>query len=135
MIGRRLRRGHAGFTLIELIVVIAIMGILWGIALPNYRNSVVQAKEAVLKENLYRMRDAIDHYHADKGKFPESLQGLVEGGYLKALPTDPITGGTSWEEVPAEADVDDPLSTSPGIQDIRCTSEATGLNGRPYKEW
>jgi general secretion pathway protein G len=125
----------AGFTLLELIVVIAIMGILWGIALPNYRNSVIQAKEAVLRENLYRLRDTIDHYHADKGKYPESLQALVDGGYLRELPRDPITTSTEWTQVPAEAEADDPLSTQAGIYDIKSTSEAVGLNGKPYNEW
>lgn len=126
---------EAGFTLLELIVVIAIMGILWGIALPNYRNSVIQAKEAVLRENLYRLRDTIDHYHADKGKYPESLQALVDAGYLRELPRDPITTSTEWTQVPAEADADDPLSTQVGIYDIKSTSEAVGLNGKPYNEW
>ncbi len=126
---------EAGFTLLELIVVIAIMGILWGIALPNYRNSVIQAKEAVLRENLYRLRDTIDHYHADKGKYPESLQALVDAGYLRELPRDPITTSTEWTQVPAEAEADDPLSTQVGIYDIKSTSEAVGLNGKPYNEW
>jgi general secretion pathway protein G len=126
---------EAGFTLLELIVVIAIMGILWGIALPNYRNSVIQAKEAVLRENLYRLRDTIDHYHADKGKYPESLQALVDAGYLRELPRDPITTSTEWTQVPAEAEADDPLSTQVGIYDIKSTSETVGLNGKPYNEW
>ncbi len=129
------RRSQAGFTLLELIVVIAIMGILWGIALPNYRNSVLQAKEAVLRENLYRLRDAIDHYHADKGKYPESLQALVEAGYLRAIPADPVLGAPTWEEVPAEAEADDPQAVSPGIYDVKSTAEGASLTGKPYKEW
>lgn len=128
-------RSQAGFTLIELLVVIFIMGILWGIALPNYRNSVMQAKEAVLRENLYRMRDSIDHYHADKGKYPESLQALVDAGYVRDVPVDPITSTAAWEEIPAEAEADDPLATAGGIYDVKSVSEAVGMNGRPYKEW
>lgn len=128
------RSPNTGFTLIELIIVMTIIGILLSIAVPSYRNSIVQAKEAVLREDLYRFRDAIDHYHADKGKYPASLQTLVEDGYLRQIPNDPMTSTPNWEEVPAEADPDAPAG-APGIKDVRSASEAQSLTGTAYKEW
>ena len=130
------RRGHdrsKGFTLIELIVVISIMGILVSIALPNFRNSVVSAREAVLRENLYRLRDLIDQYQSDKGKYPETLEALVTEGYLRKIPPDPIAS-EPWVEIPPEAD-----STSSdvptGVYDVKSASAQVGLNGVPYNEW
>ena len=124
-----------GFTLIELITVMALISILAAIALPNYRQATLHAKEAVLKENLYRFRDLIDQYYADKGRYPPSLQGLVEAGYMRGpLPIDPFTGQANWEEVPAEAEPDNP-GEPPGIYDVRSTSTATSMGGKPYNEW
>ena len=122
-----------GFTLLELIVVITIMGILVSIALPNYRNSVVSAREAVLRENLYRLRDLIDQYQSDKGKYPETLEALVTDGYLRKIPPDPIAA-EPWVEVPPEADATSGEAPT-GVFDVKSASSQAGLNGVPYNEW
>jgi general secretion pathway protein G len=130
--GRRARA--AGFTLIELITVVALIGILAAIALPNYRVAIVQSKEAVLKENLFRLRDLIDQYYVDKGQYPASLETLVEDGYLRKLPEDPMTGAADWTPVFAEPEPDRPTET-PGVYDVKSTSEELSLAGTPYNEW
>ncbi len=129
----RARRTTFGFTLIELVVVISIMSILAAIALPNFKVAVIQAKEAVLKEDLFRLRDLIDQYYADKGKYPESLETLATDGYLRQIPKDPFTGAADWETVEAEADPDS--TEAPGIYDVKSASQATSLAGTPYSEW
>ena len=129
--GRKAR--SRGFTLLELIVVITIMGILVSIALPNYRNSIVSAREAVLRENLYRLRDLIDQYQSDKGKYPETLEVLVTDGYLRKIPPDPISA-EPWVEVPPEADATSGEAPT-GVFDVKSASSQTGLNGVPYSEW
>lgn len=130
---RRGKDGSKGFTLLELIVVITIMGILVSIALPNYRNSVQSAREAVLRENLYRLRDLIDQYQSDKGKYPETLEALVTDGYLRRIPPDPISS-EPWVEIPPEADAAGG-ETPTGVFDIKSASSQAGLNGVPYNEW
>jgi general secretion pathway protein G len=111
-----------------------IISILAGIALPQYKNAILQSKEAVLRENLYRFRDVIDQYQADKGKYPPSLEALVEEGYLRKIPADPITGTADWEVVLEELDPANP-GEAPGIYDVKSASSALSLAGTPYNEW
>lgn len=127
-------RKDAGFTLLELIAVMAIIGILAGIALPQYRTAIIQAKEAVLKEDLFRFRDVIDQYYADKGNYPASLQALLESGYLRQIPNDPMTTAADWEVVEAKPNPDLP-GEPPGIYDVHSASTGTSLGGTPYNEW
>jgi general secretion pathway protein G len=123
-----------GFTLIELMMVVFIISVLAGIALPQYHNAIVQSKEAVLKEDLFRFRDTIDQYQSDKGTYPGSLDVLVEQGYLRHIPVDPMTQTADWQTIPAEPDPDDP-GAEPGIYDVKSASTATSLVGTPYAEW
>jgi general secretion pathway protein G len=129
-------RPHArGFTLIELMVVMTIIGILVGIALPQFRAAILQAREAVLKEDLFRMREAIDQYYADKGRYPASLEALVEDGYLRQIQADPITRAADWVAVPAEVESDSPSSEPPGIYDVKSAAAGNSSSGTPYSEW
>lgn len=132
---RSFRKREAGFTLIELMIVMAIIGILAVIAVPSYISAVRQAREAVLKEDLHVLRNAIDSYTADKQKAPQSLDDLVQEGYLKSIPEDPMTHSKdTW--VP---DTSDALSsvdqTDPGITDVHSGSQDTGSDGQPYSGW
>ncbi len=123
-------KGSPGFTLIELMIVVSIVGILATIALPMYQHSVIRAKEAVLKEDLFQMREAIDQYYADHGEFPPTLSTLVEKRYLRTIPVDPFTDSSeTWIEVPP----DDPELG--GVFDVHSGSDLIGLNGVPYNEW
>lgn len=130
---RSISRG-AGFTLIELITVITLIGILAAIALPQYKMSILQSREAVLHENLFRLRDLIDQYYVDKGKYPASLAALVDDGYLRKIPEDPITGSTDWVTVPAEPGTEQP-NEEPGIFDVKSASSDASISGTPYSEW
>jgi general secretion pathway protein G len=124
-----------GFTLIELLVVLSIMIILATVGLAQYKNSVIHAKEAVLRDDLFKMRDAIDQYYADKGKYPESLDSLVSDGYVRKLPDDPITNASSsWQTILAEPDPANPTA-QPGIYDVKSGSDAIALDGSKYAEW
>jgi len=129
------KRRSGGFTLIELLIVMTIIGILASIAVPNYQRSVIKAREAVLMEDLYQMRRAIDAYFADHGKYPESLQELVEAKYLRDIPRDPFTNvQDSWEAVPPTPTIEGEVAEG-GVEDVRSGSDLMGLNGTPYREW
>jgi general secretion pathway protein G len=134
----RKRNFNGGFTLIELLVVVAIIGILSSIAVVQLRQTPQRAREAALRENLYAMRNVIDQYFTDKGKYPDSLQSLVEDGYIRKIPVDPMTGSeTTWVEEQAdtgEADGADPTALV-GIADVHSGSDGTALDGSHYGDW
>jgi general secretion pathway protein G len=124
-----------GFTLIEVLIVITLIVILASIAMPQYQNSVRRSSEAVLKEDLWRMRDVIQQYYADKNKWPGSLEDLVSEGYMRAVPQDPFTkSADTWVVVPAEPDPSNP-SFEAGIQDVKSGAEGTALDGSRYADW
>jgi general secretion pathway protein G len=128
-------RHEDGWTLIELLVVISLVTILASIGMVGYRNAVVRAREATLREDLFRMRDAIDQYYADKGQYPADLQSLVTDGYLRALPVDPFTNSAdTWQAVPAEPDPNNPVAL-PGVYDVKSGSEQNALDGSRYSDW
>jgi general secretion pathway protein G len=127
--------GAGGWTLIELLVVVSLIFILATMGMAQYKTSVVHAREATLKEDLFRMRDAIDQYYADKGKYPETLDALVSDGYLRKIPDDPFTkSADTWQSVPAEADPSNP-TVEPGVYDVKSGSDATALDGTKYADW
>ena len=129
------RRAQAGFTLIELLVVISLISLLAAMAMVQYRNSVQSGKEAALKTNLFRMRDAIDQYYADKGKYPSSIDTLVSDGYMRRIPEDPITqSADTWQTVAAEPDPSNPTA-EPGIYDVNSGAQGTALDGSNYADW
>ena len=125
----------AGFTLIELLIVMSLIVVLAGIGLATHVNGQTRAREAVLKEDLFRLRDAIDQHYADKNAYPESLDALVTGKYLRAIPVDPFTNSsTTWQTTMSEPDPANP-SAPPGIFDVKSGSERMALDGTPYSGW
>ena len=124
------QRRSAAFTLIELLVVLAIIATLLMLAVPRYYSSVDRSKEAVLKENLYQMRDAIGKYYGDRGKYPESVEALATEKYLRRVPLDPITeSAATWVAVPPE----DPQKG--GVYDVKSGAQGKGLDGTEYSAW
>ncbi len=131
----RANRLQRGFTLIELMIVMAIISVLLAIAIPIYQKSIIRAKESVLRNNIFTLRNMIDEYTVDKQKAPETLQDLVSDGYLRQIPQDPITNSnetwrTTMEDTPIGGQ-----NASPGIFDIHSGSDKTSLEGTPYADW
>ncbi len=137
--GRRAARGvqrpalgPRGFTLIEILIVVMIIGILVTLAQPSFHRAVSSAREATLKENLFVLRDVIDQYYADNGKYPQALKDLVEKGYIRRIPKDPVTGSAeSWVLVQAT----DEQGQQAGVYDVRSGSEAIAGDGSKYSDW
>lgn len=131
----RLSRRRAGYTLIEIIIVMTIISILISIAVPVYQKVVLRTKETVLRNNLFTLRTVIDEYTYDKQKGPQSLEDLVQAGYLRQIPEDPLTGSsTTWKIIMEDA-LTSVNQTEPGIYDVRSGSDKTSLEGTPYAEW
>ncbi len=130
---RRIRR-ETGWTLVELLVVLSLVAVLASMAMSSYSTAVTRSREAVLKEDLFRMRDAIDQYFADRNEYPEGLQSLVTAGYLRTIPDDPFTGfNTSWQSIPAEYDPSNPVV--PGLFDVRSGAQGLAMDGSAYADW
>jgi general secretion pathway protein G len=131
----RIRKNEAGFTLIELMIVMAIIGVLLTVAIPSYVGAVRQAREAVLKEDLHVMRAAIDSYTADKQKAPQSLDDLVTNGYLREIPIDPMTRSKDTWQTETSDSLSSVDQTDPGIDDVHSSSQEQGSDGQPYSSW
>jgi len=128
-------KGLRGFTLIELMIVMAVVTILISVAVPYYQKSIMRSKESVLRNNLFTMRTVIDEYTFDKQKAPQTLDDLVSEGYLRTVPLDPITGAdTTWQVVMEDA-TNSVNQTEPGIFDVRSGSDKTSLEGNKYSDW
>lgn len=126
---------HLGFTLIELLIVMSVMSILMTIAVPSYKRSQIKAREAVLAEDLYQMRKAIDAYYADNSTYPNTLPQLVDQHYLRGLPRDPFTRETNtWRCIPPES-ADNGQVVDGGCFDVKSGGKLVGLNGIPYSQW
>ena len=127
-------RNSLGFTIIELMVVMALIVVLASIGLTQYRQSIIYTKEAVLKDDLSKLREAIDQYYADKNQYPQSLDDLVSSGYIRAIPKDPFTDSTtSWQTVPAPPDPNNPANTA-GVYDVKSGAQGATLDGTSYSE-
>ncbi len=132
---RGIRKQDVGFTLVELMIVMAIIGVLALVAVPSYISALQHAREAVLKEDLHVLRAAIDSYTMDKQKAPQALDDLVQDGYLKVIPEDPMTKSAStWVTTTSDA-LHSLDQTDPGIDDVHSGSEETGSDGQPYSTW
>jgi general secretion pathway protein G len=129
------KKNGRGFTLIELMIVISMMMILIAIAIPAYRQSIVRAREGVLKQNLFTLRTLISQYTLDKQKAPEALDDLVSAGYIKQIPNDPITLKADWTVVQEDDTLMSADEESGGIDDVHSSSDQTGSDGTAYSTW
>ena len=131
--GRWRKAAQAGFTLLELMIVISIIIILAAITLPQYQRTIMHTREAVLRDDLYKMRSLIDQFAADKGRLPQSIDELVSEGYIRDVPLDPFTGQKDWAITTGE----DPnsLTGEQGMVDVHSSSAETSSEGTPYSEW
>ena len=130
VLSTRAKRNSRAFTLVELLVVLAILAFLLSVAVPRYFGSLDRSKETVLKENLFQVRESLDHFYADNGKYPDRLEDLVAKRYLRAAPIDPVTGSaTTWVVVPPR-DLD-----KGGVFDVRSGATGMGKDGTAYKDW
>lgn len=117
-----------GYTMLELLIVMTVVGILATLAEPLWQQSVLRAREAVLKQTLFTMRDVLDQYRADRGKFPETLADVVKAGYMRQMPVDPFTkSAATWQEIPE--------AQEGGIGDVHSGSPLIGIEGSPYNQW
>jgi len=130
-------RSPRGFTLIEIMIVLALIGILVGLAIPRYQHARRRAQEAVLKEDLFTLRKLIDQYYSDKGKYPASLRTLAEEAYLRTIPIDPMTGSAdTWQEIRDTPSYEEMVPNMEfGIVDVHSGSQAKALDGTTYDTW
>lgn len=137
---KHLLTNRRGFTLIELMIVVTIIGILAAIAVPNYKWGLIRAREAVLRENLYAMRSAIDQFYADQGKYPDSLEEMADKKkpYLPGIPRDPFTGKSdTWVTEPPEpmGEMTPGTKEMGNVANVRSGSDLVGTDGKPYRDW
>jgi general secretion pathway protein G len=135
MMTARRKNGESGFTLLELMVVIAIIGILATIAVPSFEPAVRKAREATLRQDLFVLRDLIDQYYADKGEYPSSLSALVDETYIRAIPVDPFTKEADWVEIPPMPGPDDDPNAGDGVYDVHSNSDLVAADGTAYNTW
>ena len=126
---------EAGFTLVELIIVMLIIGVLAAVAIPSYLSSLKAAREAVLKEDLHVLRQGIDSYTMDKGKAPQSLEDLVQAGYIKSIPNDPMTHSNETWVTSTDDTLESVDQSDPGVNDVHSGSQENGTDGQPYSSW
>jgi len=131
----RERTGEYGFTLVELMIVMLIIAVLAAVAVPSFISSIRNAREAALKEDLHVMRDAIDSYTMDKNQAPQSLDDLVQNGYLKKIPEDPMTHSSDTWQTTSDDTYSDVDQTQSGINDVHSGSDEQGSDGQPYSSW
>jgi general secretion pathway protein G len=123
-----------GFTIVELLVVLALISILATMGMAQYRRGIIHAQEAVLKTDLFDLRDALDQHYADKGQYPASLDSLVSEGYIRKVPVDPFTNAADWQTVFSDPDPNNPTATA-GISDVKSASDRTAIDGSKYADW